>query len=160
LVKTAIVSIVEESFINLLDKTIITYTRNIGYNRLMSITEHVVYKPVLDHPNQTIAERTAWVSSQIYGLRRAIESFGIERFRKNCIKAAAGYNYVMNNLYGHPTTDTGENDADVPKPLSKFGETKGRIKEKAKRAGELAKETAGTIYVACQDQASVGGENE
>jgi len=158
LVKTAIVSIVEESYINPADQTITTYTRNIGFNRLMSITEFVVYKPNDVHLNQTLAERTAWVTSQVFGLRRAIESWGIERFRKNCIKAAEGYTYVMQNLYSDaseaPLVQTGTGKSHLS---TKFGETKGRIKEKAKRAGEIAKEKAGSIYVVCQDQPTESG---
>ena len=39
-----------------------------------------------DDPNTTIAVKEAWVESSFYGLRSAIKNFGVERFKKNCIK--------------------------------------------------------------------------
>jgi len=98
-VKNTIVSIIEESYVNPKEQTIVTYTRNIGYNRVMGIIEKVVYTPSAENPNHTTTERSAWIDSQIFGFRRAIETFGLDRFRKNCHKAVLGFNYVMNILY-------------------------------------------------------------
>lgn len=57
--------------------------------------ERVVYKPNPNNPSQTIAERRAWIDSQLYGFRRAIEGFGLQRFRKNCTNAVLGFNHVL-----------------------------------------------------------------
>ncbi|CAG7729794.1 unnamed protein product [Allacma fusca] len=99
-VKTKNVAILEESYVNPVDKVITTYTRNLGYTRVMSIVEKVTYRPSPTFPDQTIAERKAWITSEIYGFRRAIEGFGAKRFRKNCSQAVSGFNYVLQNYKG------------------------------------------------------------
>ena len=38
------------------------------------------------------------MESRFYGLRSAIKSFGIERFKSNCVKATAGFNIVLERL--------------------------------------------------------------
>jgi len=98
-VKTTIVSIVEDSYINPKEKTIKTVTRNVGYTRVMGIIENAVYTTNPDNPSQTIVRRNAQVDSQIFGFRRAIEGFGVDRFRKNCNKAIQGFNHIMAILY-------------------------------------------------------------
>jgi len=144
------VSIVEESYVNPKDKTITTYTRNIGFTRIMSVVEKVTYTPDPNNPGQTIAYRAAWIDSNMYGFRRAIESFGIDRFRKNCSQAALGFNYVLSTLYPPKVTTEifGPNVQTVA--VGRFGETTEKMKEKARRAGERAKERAGlsTVYAA------------
>ncbi len=98
-VKSRETSVVEESLVNPETKTITTYTRNIGYTTIMSVVEKVVYAPDPENPNKTVAKREAWIESNLYGFRRAIESFGVKRFKKNCIKAAEGFNVVLASLY-------------------------------------------------------------
>lgn len=39
-----------------------------------------------EHPGKTIAIRSAWIDSQVFGFSRAIRAFGVERFKKNCNK--------------------------------------------------------------------------
>lgn len=53
---------------------------------LQNVVEKVVYKVSDDNPEKTIAIRSAWIDSQVFGFSRAIRKFGIERFKKNCIK--------------------------------------------------------------------------
>lgn len=55
-------------------------------NLPQSVTEKVVYKSLPESPNQTIAIRSAWIDSQVFGFSRAIRAFGCERFKKNCTK--------------------------------------------------------------------------
>lgn len=51
-----------------------------------SVVEKVVYRRSDTEPDKTIAIRSAWIDSQMFGVSRAIRSFGCERFKKNCIK--------------------------------------------------------------------------
>merc|ERR1711973_831172 len=57
--------------------------------------EKVVYQASSENPEHTVAVKSAWVESSFYGLRTAIKNFGIERFKKNCVKATEGFNYVL-----------------------------------------------------------------
>lgn len=50
----------------------------------------------------TIASRSAWIESSIFGFSRAIQAFGLDRFKKNCVKMTNGFNFVLANMF--PTT--------------------------------------------------------
>jgi len=93
------VPLVEESFVDSVNKTITLYTRNVGMGNFMTVAEKVVYKICPDDPNTTIAVKEAWIESSFYGLRSAIKSFGVERFKKNCVKATDGFNHVLERLH-------------------------------------------------------------
>ncbi|XP_050685345.1 protein preli-like [Leptidea sinapis] len=95
------VKIVEESIVDPKEKVLITYTRNLGYTKVMSVVERVEYRPT--GAGQTVARRSAWVDSQVFGFSRAIRAFGVERFKKNASHMVNGFNYVLNNLYPRQT---------------------------------------------------------
>jgi len=89
------VPLMEESFIDTKEKIITMYTRSVGFGSFMTATEKVVYQASSENPEHTVAVKSAWVESSFYGLRTAIKNFGIERFKKNCVKATEGFNYVL-----------------------------------------------------------------
>lgn len=123
--------VVEESYVNPKTKRITTYTRNIGLQKVMTVVEKVEYSPDPEQPgSRTVAKREAWIESGMYGLRRAIEGFGIKRYAKNCDKAAQGFNFVMEGLYGQGSAKDKED---------------GTMTETAKRIRELARKKAGTM---------------
>jgi len=93
------VPLLEESYVDNETKTITIYTRNVGYSNFMTAIEKVVYKACPSNPNHTVALKQAWVESNFYGLRSAIKSFGIERFKSNCVKATDGFNYVLERIH-------------------------------------------------------------
>ncbi|XP_059159993.1 PRELI domain-containing protein 1, mitochondrial-like [Physella acuta] len=127
------VLIVEESIVDASEKTITTYTHNIGLQKIMSIEEKCVYKVSAENPSWTICERTAWVSSKLYGLVSALEAFGAKRFCTNAQKASLGFDYVLTSLFradhlkDHPLT------------------AGSKIKETARKAAEIAKSKAAPI---------------
>ncbi|KAJ8984712.1 hypothetical protein NQ317_004973 [Molorchus minor] len=100
-VTTKHVNIVEESIVDPKHKVLVTYTRNLGYAKVMSVTEKVVYMESEENPSKTIAVRSAWIDSQVRGFSRAICAFGYERFKKNCMKMVGGFNHVLTSLYPH-----------------------------------------------------------
>ena len=61
----------------------------------MGTTEKVTYKPAKDDL-KTVAMKEVWIESEFYGLRSAIKKFGIDRFKKNCVKATEGFDWVLN----------------------------------------------------------------
>ncbi|XP_067003455.1 protein preli-like [Anabrus simplex] len=138
------VKIVEESIVDPKEKVLVTYTRNIGYVRVMSIVEKVTYRVSEENVNWTLATRSAWIDSQVFGFGRAIQAFGLERFRKNCHKMVGGFNYVLRNMF--PGTSSSQDDSNL-QPPSTMKET---FKDTAKKASELAKSKTGPIYASCQ----------
>ena len=56
-----------------------------------TIEEKVVYKPDPENKNQTLCERQAWVVSNLFGFSYALQTFGVERFKKNAHKAVNGF---------------------------------------------------------------------
>jgi len=92
------VPLVEESFVDSINKTITLYTRNVGMGGFMTVAEKVVFKASETDPNTTIAVKEAWIESSFYGLRSAIKDFGVNRFKQNCVKATDGFNHVLERL--------------------------------------------------------------
>jgi len=150
------VPLCEESLIDVANKTITLYTRSVGLGVFMTAIEKVVYRSCPENPGHTIAVKQAWVESNLYGLRSAIKNFGIERFKKNCVKATEGFNYVLEKLQNQQNSlrELGHvklAEFQVKKDQLRSGVTervesikeRGRdIKEKAKDIKERAKETA------------------
>ncbi|CAH0678763.1 unnamed protein product [Chilo suppressalis] len=91
------VKIIEESIVDPKNKILVTYTRNLGYTKVMSVVERVEYRSV--GPAQTVARRSAWIDSQVFGFSRAIRAFGVDRFRKNCNQMVNGFNHVLNSMF-------------------------------------------------------------
>ncbi|CAH2046071.1 unnamed protein product, partial [Iphiclides podalirius] len=97
------VKIIEESIVDPKEKVLVTYTRNLGYTKVMSVVERVEYRSL--GGGQTIARRSAWIDSQVFGFSRAIRAFGVDRFRKNCTQMVNGFNDVLHAMFpraGHP----------------------------------------------------------
>ncbi|XP_076164734.1 preli-like [Ptiloglossa arizonensis] len=164
-----VVKIIEKSIVDPKTKTLITHTRNLGYTKVMNVMEKVVYRVSEENPNWTVAKRLALIDSQVFGLRRAIQAFGLERFKKNCNLMYTGFNYVLAHMFPHtaqymnPTLsqmgfvhqlDEGTRSTlaeDFHQSLQGKAE---KVKDAAKKATDLAKKKAGPIYAACQPQQS------
>ncbi|XP_005185478.2 protein preli-like [Musca domestica] len=95
--KNTPVKIIEDSVLDPKSKTLITFTRNIGFKKIMKVDEIVEYSEQKD--GRTLAVRRAYISSQVFGFSRAIRAFGIERFKSNCHKAANGFNFVLQRMF-------------------------------------------------------------
>ena len=94
-----------------------------------------MYRPSADNKKWTECEKHAWVESSIFGFSRAIQSFGVDRFKKNTTKATKGLEYVLQKTFDPESTP------DQSLHLANF--TTEKLKEKAqKKAAEtLAKKT-------------------
>ncbi|CAK1583247.1 unnamed protein product [Parnassius mnemosyne] len=91
------VKIIEESVVDPKEKVLVTYTRNLGYTKVMSVVERVEYRSL--GSGQTIAKRSAWIDSQVFGFSRPIRAFGVDRFKKNCTQMVNGFNYVLHSMF-------------------------------------------------------------
>lgn len=63
-----------------------------------SVDETVEYT---EENGKTVAKRSAFITSSVYGFSRAIRAFGVERFKSNCNKTANGFNYILANMFPH-----------------------------------------------------------
>lgn len=142
-ITTRNVSIVEESVIDPINRTITTFTRNTGYTKVMGVEELCVYKQSTDNPTWTVVERKAWITSNMLGFARAIEVFGFERFRLNSQRAITGFQHVLEHLF--PSVHFGEQRHCTTGGLLDTA----NLKERAKKATELAKSRAKPLVAAC-----------
>ena len=89
-----------------------------------------------EDPNKTVAIRTAAIDSQVLGFARTIQSFGVERFKKNCCKAVNGFNYVLHSMFPHQQKHIdGYGSASFITQRS----NKEKLKDAAQKAADLAK---------------------
>ena len=66
----------------------------------MTIDEKVTYIVSSENNDWTVAERSAWINSSFgYGLSRAVQAFGLDRFKKNVVKANRGFISVLDAMY-------------------------------------------------------------
>lgn len=113
-----------------------------------SLVEKVVYRPSEENPSWTVAERSAWVDSHVLGFGRAIQAFGVERFRKNCVKMVHGFNYVLSTMFPSAVST---HHSTTAQPTSTTAKEK--LKGAAKKASDLAKSKAGSLYISCEPTA-------
>ncbi|GFN84149.1 protein preli-like [Plakobranchus ocellatus] len=129
------VLIIEESIVDPVEKTLTTYTRNIGLQRIMAVEEKCIYKVNPQNSLWTVCERSAWITTRRlpFGFSSAVESFGLNRFKSNALKAALGFDYILTSLYGQ--------DKLKDHPLSMSD----KIKDTARKAADIAKSKAGPM---------------
>ncbi|XP_034146986.1 PRELI domain-containing protein 1, mitochondrial isoform X2 [Esox lucius] len=94
------VYIVEDSIVNLVTKSLTTYTWNLNHTTLMSVKERCVFQESEGRPSLTRLRREAWISSGVYGFSRPIQEFGLARFKSNQVKAMKGLEFALSNLQG------------------------------------------------------------
>ena len=93
LFSTRHVWLIEESMVDPKNKTMIVYTRNLNLRFWMGTTERMTLAPKDAFSTQVTKE--VWIESDFYGLRSAIKTFGIDRFKKNCDRATQGFDWVL-----------------------------------------------------------------
>ncbi|CAH3160710.1 unnamed protein product [Porites lobata] len=91
--------IVEESVVDPEAKTLTTYTKNVTFTRLMVVEEKCVYSVHPTNKEWVTCQKQSWVSSSVFGFSRAIERFGIERYKLNTSKASKGLQSILEKLY-------------------------------------------------------------
>lgn len=89
----SVVGIVEESVVDVSKKTFTTYTRNINFAKLMSVEEKCIYYVCPENKEWTCCKKCAWIKCGVRGLSRAVEKFGVERYRKNAKKVSSASHF-------------------------------------------------------------------
>ncbi|NXI31672.1 PRLD1 protein, partial [Sterrhoptilus dennistouni] len=154
------VYILEDSIVDPKNRTMTTFTWNINHARLMVgaaagrgvggggdaaaptaglclpqvVEGRCEYRVNPENSNWTEVKREAWVSSSLFGVSRAIQEFGLARFKSNVTKSTKGFEYVLARMQGEAPSKT--------------------LVETAKEATEKAKETALAATEKAKDLAS------
>ncbi|XP_078117025.1 PRELI domain containing 1a [Sander vitreus] len=131
--------IIEDSIVDPQKRTMTTLTWNISHARLMSVEERCQYQINPDNTGWTQIKREAWISSNIYGLSRAIQEFGLARFKTSVTKTMKGFEYVLAKMQGETPSRTLAETA-----TERARETALAAKEKAK---DLASQAHKKQYV-------------
>ncbi|XP_075774834.1 PRELI domain-containing protein 1, mitochondrial [Pelodiscus sinensis] len=129
-----LVYVLEDSIVDPQARTMTTYTRNINHARLMVVEERCVYSMNPENSGWTEVRREVWVSSSLFGVSRAVQEFGLARFKSNVAKSTKGFEYVLAKMQGEAPSKT--------------------LVETAKEATEKAKETALAATEKAKDLAS------
>lgn len=109
------------------------------------MTEKVVYKVNDENPSTTVAERSVWIESNVYGMSKAIQAFGLQRFKVNSIKAVKGFNYVLNSMYG-PNTNTTSTSGVFTSVEHQKEKLKDALKQSNYKTGSLYAQYVKNIY--------------
>ncbi|XP_071827474.1 PRELI domain-containing protein 1, mitochondrial-like isoform X2 [Apostichopus japonicus] len=123
-----LVSVIEESVVDPIKKTLTTYTRNLGYTTFMVVEEKCVYKQSSENSSWTELQRHVWVDSSLLGFARAIQKFGVERYKSNSVKSSKGIQYVINKMFVPEQVSN-----DIPQKVE-------QLTKKAKAAQDLARQ--------------------
>jgi len=134
-----LVFLVEESIVDLLTRNMVTYTRNLGYKKVMTVDEKCWYRPRPHDPATTDLTRTAAIDSHVFGFATAIRAFGVERYKRNTAKTDSGFLHVLTDLF--PAEEESQDAAQEPlsKRIAALSERAAAMREAARRAGDLAK---------------------
>jgi len=93
------VAVIEECLVDRSHNKLTWYTRNIGLARFMATVEKVSMTPSTSSTTNVIKE--CWINSSILGFRSAIKKFGTERYKKNCLTATGGHDWVIKSHLDH-----------------------------------------------------------
>lgn len=92
--------IIEDSIVDPQQRTMTTLTWNITHARLMSVQERCEYGINPENGSWTQIKREAWITSNVYGLSRAIQEFGLARFKTSVTKTMKGFEHVLAKMQG------------------------------------------------------------
>lgn len=129
--------VVEDSVVDLKHKTLTTFTWNINHSRFMVVQECCIYRLHPENLNWTQIKREAWISSNFYGVSRAIQECGLASFKNSITKTMKGFEYILARMHGETPMKT--------------------LRETAKEATEKAKETALAATEKAKNLASKAG---
>nr|XP_034371340.1 PRELI domain-containing protein 1, mitochondrial-like [Arvicanthis niloticus] len=137
------VNILEDSIVDPQNQTMTTFTWNINHAWLMVVEERCVYCVNSDNSGWTEIHREAWVSSSLFGVSRAVQEFGLARFKSNVTKTMKGFEYILAKLQGEAPSKT---------LVETAKEAKEKAKETALAATEKAKDLANKAATKQQQQ--------
>ena len=106
----------------------------------------------------TSINKQAWIISNLFGLSKPIMAFGLDRFKKNAIKAFQGFEYVLNQNY-LPESQPSPALQKQAHILNK-DKLKHTAKQAKERATELAKDKAKKVVASVGKTATCTKDNQ
>ncbi|XP_006875359.1 PREDICTED: PRELI domain-containing protein 1, mitochondrial-like [Chrysochloris asiatica] len=122
--------ILEDSIVDPQNQTMTTLTWNINHTQLMVVEERCVYCVNSGNSGWTEIHREAWVSLSLFGVSRAVQEFGLARFKSNVTKTMKEFECILAKLQGETPSKTFVEIAKEAKEKEK--ETALAVTEKAK----------------------------
>ncbi|UJR21591.1 hypothetical protein I4U23_024673 [Adineta vaga] len=91
--------IIEESICDLKSKIFTTSTININLKSLMTVEEKCVFHPDKTDESRTICEKTVSAQGELFGFKTTLETFAIQRYKKNQELQSLGLEFILHKLY-------------------------------------------------------------
>jgi hypothetical protein len=91
--------IIEESICDLKEKIFTTNTININLKSLMTVEETCIYRPDKDDETRTVCEKQVVARGELFGFKTTLETFAIQRYKKNHELASLGLEFILHKLY-------------------------------------------------------------
>lgn len=103
------------------------------FNLFQSVIEKVEYKVSDENENWTLAKRSVWIDSKMYGFSLAIQKFGLERYKKNILKMTNGFNFILNAMFPNVLQQNANLASTMSSTNQNFAINPDKLKEKAKK---------------------------
>ncbi|XP_013412273.1 PRELI domain-containing protein 1, mitochondrial [Lingula anatina] len=91
--------VIEESIVDLENRTFVTYVRNITQTAVV-VEERCTYKPSTTSNSETECDRQAWATSGLWGVAAALESVAMREFVKDTELTNKGVLLTLQTLHG------------------------------------------------------------
>lgn len=132
------VFVLEESIVDPQTQTLVTYTRNLGFTKIMTVDEKCWYRPYPEDTARTELARIACIESHIFGFAKAIQTFGIERYKRNTTKTEEGLVHTLARLYLNSSGTTSDRTGSITRMSTLTGRAE-TIRETARKATDVAR---------------------
>ncbi|CAF1023331.1 unnamed protein product [Adineta steineri] len=91
--------IIEESVCDIKQKIFTTTTININLKSLMTVQETCIYRPDKTDESRTVCEKKVAAQGELFGFKTTLETFVIQRYKKNHELASLGLEFILHKLY-------------------------------------------------------------
>lgn len=92
------IRVIEETLLDIENKTMVSYTRNIDMQNVMNVHEKCKFR-ASDKAEFTVCSREVFSSSSVPHFGNFIASFGVKQYKKNIESTTKGFNYVLTMLF-------------------------------------------------------------
>ncbi|XP_033756983.1 PRELI domain-containing protein 1, mitochondrial-like [Pecten maximus] len=116
--------VIEESIVDPVTKTMITYTRNIGHRDLAVVEEKCVYKANPEKIDEVVQDKSAWIYSDQLFFGKIIQNIVYQNFKRRAGKSSGELHSVLTKLFKVEPMDPTSNPGIVP--LLKEHDIKGK----------------------------------
>lgn len=117
--------VIEESIVDPVTKTMITYTRNIGHRDLAVVEEKCVYKVNPEKTGEVVQDKSAWIYSDQMFFGKFIQNIVYQNFKRRAGKSSGELQSVLTKLFTIEPIDPATSNTSIV-PLLKEHDIKGK----------------------------------